>query len=98
MPYKNNETHFEKSYKSEISLAKKEVEAAKNDKLRATNISYFSQLNSFFCKLSSREVDKLLQEATKNKAKSVEDFEAGSQIKIKSEKNKARVTEIDEKF
>ena len=28
----------------------------------------------------------------------MEDFEAASQMKIKAEKNKARVTEIDEKF
>ena len=98
MPYKNNETHFEKSYESEIFLAKKEAEAAKNDKLRAANICYFLQLNSFFCKLSSCKVDEILQEATKDKAKPVEDFEAASQMKIKVGKNKACVTEIDEKF
>eukprot|EP00592_Proboscia_alata_P018017 CAMPEP_0194414524 /NCGR_PEP_ID=MMETSP0176-20130528/13196_1 /TAXON_ID=216777 /ORGANISM="Proboscia alata, Strain PI-D3" /LENGTH=738 /DNA_ID=CAMNT_0039218587 /DNA_START=184 /DNA_END=2397 /DNA_ORIENTATION=+ len=98
LPYKNNETHFEKSYESEMSLAKKEAEAAKNDKLRAAKICYFLQLNSFFCELSSREVDELLHEATEDKAKSVEDFKAASQMKMKAEKNKASFTELDEKL
>ena len=76
-----------------MSLANKN--RRKKDNLCALLVYYFLLLIHFLCEFTSHQVDILLYDTVKDNAKLVEDFDAASKMKAKSEKNKTHITKFE---